>query len=160
MRRQVGVKLLSVYTLLVSFFKTIRIYYSLKMSKWNYYSIKWPHSVYENNTAVRNTTIDVRRHLTTGHQGEKSAVYIQHVPVAFPPPNLPQERQDYQACLHSFLGIAAWAFPVWAASEGGKWPVDYSVPLYHRNTDATRTKREFIPIRGPTKNKPVLKPET
>ena len=33
---------------------------------------------------VRNTTIDVRRPLTTGHWGEKSAVYMQNLPLAFP----------------------------------------------------------------------------
>ena len=48
--------------------------------------------MYENSTTVRNTTVDVRRHTTTGHQGEKSVVGMQTLPRPFVP-HLPQRRQ-------------------------------------------------------------------
>lgn len=39
--------------------------------------------MHENNAAIRNITVNVRKRLTTGHWGEKLAVYL-HFPRAFP----------------------------------------------------------------------------
>ena len=105
--------------------------------------------MYENSITVRNTTVDVRRHPTTGHQGEKPAVGMQTLPrpfVSLPRPFVPlslaTEKAGSWACLHSFLLTADRALPVSAAHEvdNDRWVTQW--PLYHMNTDATGTQRE------------------
>lgn len=75
---------------------------SSKMSKQNYYGTKWAHSLYENNTTIRDMVINVRKHLTTGLEGEKLPAYIPAFSMALPFLNLTQESQVYETYLHSF----------------------------------------------------------
>lgn len=79
--------------------------------------------VYESIT-VRNTTVDVRRHWTTGHQGEKPAVGMQTL-LAFCSSHFTEGGNKW-ACLHSFLLTAGRAqLPVSPAGDND--PVGYSV---------------------------------
>lgn len=75
---------------------------SLKISKQNYYGIKQAHSLYENNTTIRDMVINVRKHLTTGLVGEKLPANIPAFSMALPSLNLTQESQVYETYLHSF----------------------------------------------------------
>lgn len=95
------------------------------MNKQNHYGIKWPHSIYENNTAARNITANVRKHLTTGHQGGKLAVYIPPFPTGLSFPNTPPSQVSEAFYWNSFTGPFQCELP---ESEWGTGPVDYSVP--------------------------------
>lgn len=79
--------------------------------------MKWPHSVYKNNPAVRDITVNVRKLVTTGHQRRTSCL---RAPISHGL-SLPHLLQESQASLpperHG-------AFPVGPDGERGKWPVD------------------------------------
>lgn len=110
---------------IILIFEPYKYISSSKMNKQNYYGIIWPHSMYGNNTTVRNIIVNVKKHLTPGYQEEKLFT-SNHFPLALPSLTCYLESQVFKAHL---LKQPPWALqcevPV---SASGKWPVDHSVP--------------------------------
>lgn len=97
--------------------------------------MKWPHSVYKNNPAVRDITVNVRKHVTTGHQRRTSCL---RAPISHGL-SLPHLLRGSRACLPTERqGAFQWGPMVSGAS--GQWP-DHSLPHCHANRGATRKKR-------------------